>query len=259
MTDKKNKVINKSLARHLSLLDYFLGENITLGIRELARKSQSSPATVYRAVVAFCQADYLEKDKSTDKYKLGPKFLLMAEAYTSNNPIQEVAREIFSKYLNQFEHNFYLGKLLDNKVVYLTVVEGKGPIFISLSSGVSINLYNTAMGKAILAFQDETFINDYINKIELKAFTKNTITDKNILREELQKTRKRGYAINIGERYDEVSAVGFPLFTNTKTVKFAVSLTYPQHYVDKQKLDLDHVIKIGREIIDEISIRIPKQ
>jgi len=258
MTDKNNTGINKSLERHLALLDYFLGDNVTLGIRELARKSDSSPATIYRAVTTFCQAGYLEKDSDNDKYKLGPKFLLMADAYAANNPIQEVARQVFSQYLDQFEHNFYLGKLLGDRFVYLTVVEGQGPIFISLSSGLSIKLYNTAMGKAILAFQDETFINDYIQKTELKAFTKNTITDKDVLREELHKTRQRGYAINIGERYDEVSAVAFPIFSNGNTVKFAVSLTYPQHYVDNQKLNLNHVIKICRQITQEISLKIPK-
>jgi IclR family KDG regulon transcriptional repressor len=257
MSDKNEQgTSNQSLARALSILDLFSGKEYSWGIRDIARELKSNPATIYRSVKTMQAAGFLEKDTSTNRYLLGPKFLMMAENYTRHNPVQVVAQNIFEKYSQKFPHNFYLGKLFNEKIMYIAILEGKGPIKVSVSLGVSIDLYCSALGKALLAFQDDQYIEDYLNKTVLQSFTENTITDPQKIREEIKSIRKLGYAINHAERYEGIGAISMPLIRNNREADMAVCLTYPQHMIFDKSLILEDLIKMLADITNEISIRL---
>jgi DNA-binding IclR family transcriptional regulator len=254
--DNKTTTSSQSLMRALTILELFSTSGSSWGIRDLARQIQSNPATVYRTIYALCKAGYLEKDHLTDRYRLGPKIMLLASAYATQNPISEVARKVFINFSQFFDHNFYLGKLFDDQVVYLTVVEGEGPIRISVSQGVSIELYATALGKILLAYQDEDFISRYLASTKMRAFTKNTITDPKILLESLEVIRKEGYALNIGERHEGIGSIGFPINLVKTKETMAISLAYPQSDIETKNLAVEDLIRLGREIVAEICSRI---
>ena len=257
MSDKnKQSTSNQSLARALSIFDLYSSENYSWGIRDIARELNSNPATIYRSVKTMHEAGFLEKDLNTNRYLLGPKFLMMAEIYTRHNPIQVVAQNIFEIYSQKFPHNFYLGKLLNDKIMYITILEGKGPIKISVTQGVAIDLYCSAMGKVLLACQSNQYIEDYLIKTKLKAFTNNTITDPQKLWEEIFHIRESGYALNQGERYDGVGSVSMPLFQKDREADMAVSIAYPQHMINDKTLILEDLIQIIRNISNEISLRV---
>jgi len=252
-----NQYINKSLERGLDILEMFIGGDNSWGVRELAREIKSSPTTTYRLLHTLAKSGYLEKDSLNNKYRLGSKVISFAESYNEQNPVQNIARKVFLKYSKNFEHNFYLGKLLNQEIVYLVTHEGKGPIVISVQPGVSVELYCTALGKILLAYQDEDYIEDYLKNSEFKAHTETTITDPNSLRESLKKTRSRGYAINNGERHDGIAAIGFPLFKTKKETTMAISIAYPQFYVNNHYLELNSLIEMCENITKEISSRLP--
>lgn len=252
---KKQNASNQSLARALSIFDLYSSKDSSWGIRDIARELHSNPATIYRSVKTMQEAGFLEKDAHTNRYLLSPKFLMMAEIYTRLNPIQVVAHNIFERYSQKFSHNFYLGKLFNDKIMYITVLEGKGPIKVSVTQGVSIDLYCSALGKVLLACQDDQYIEDYFSKTELKAFTKNTVTDPQKLWEEIIHIRETGYALNQGERYDGVGSVSMALIPKNREVDLAVSIAYPQHMINDKTLILEDLIKIVKDISNEISLR----
>lgn len=256
MSEKNKKsTSNQSLARALSILDLFSDKNYSWGIRDIARVLNSNPATIYRSVKTMHEAGYLEKDLNTNRYLLSPKFLMMAEIYNRHNPIQVVAQNIFEIYSQKFLHNFYLGKLFNDKIMYIVIMEGKGPVKISATQGLSIDLYCSALGKALLARQEDQYIEDYLNSIELKAFTEKTITDPQLLWEEINNIRKTGYALNHGERYDTVGAISMPLNLKNQKSDMAVCMAYPQHMIHDKTLILEDLVIMIREISDEISRR----
>ena len=248
-------VKNKSLARALSALDFFSQSDITWGIRELAREMNSDPATVYRTLSTLSNSGYLEKDPSTNRYRLGPKILMLAGSYSDQNPIQTVAQKVFEKYSQNFTHNFYLGQLYNYEIIYIAVNEGRGPIKISVSQGTSIALYSTALGKVILAFQDNDYIEDYIKRTSFIPYTDLTITDPEELMDAIYEVRALGYAINHGERHPDIGSVGVPLLYKNHKTNLAVSIAYPQHLVNEKKLKLDALVQLTKDIAAEINRR----
>jgi len=248
---------NKTVVRALDIIDMFIGENTSWGVRELAREVNMHHTTIYRTLTALQQAGYLEKDIKSNKYRLGPKYLVLAESYINQNPIEQIAGDVFKMYSAKFDHNFYLGKIINNEVIYITTHEGKGPVVVSVAPGVSVELYCTALGKALLAYQDEEYIAKYFSTTTFKPFTKATITDPEKLLNELTEIRHQGYSLNFGERHEEIHSVGFPLLKDGVKTTYAISIAYPKHYIENSTLDLQDLIDMTGEIAKEVSSRIP--
>ena len=64
----------------------------------------------------------------------------------------------------------------------------------------------------MLAYMSEREIREYLSGTELKAFTENSITDKEVLKEDLVRTRQRGYAIDDMEHEFGIKCMAMPIF-----------------------------------------------
>lgn len=244
---------SQTLAKALLVLEAFTAEQPEWGIRELGRELGINPATIYRIVATYQSAGYLIQDPDTHRYTLGPRVMRLASLYTHINPLPEAARRVFERYSDAFEHNFYLGTLANNEMVYLAALDGRGPIKIVTEAGGSAALHTTALGKVLLAHQDDEFIRNYICTTGLPRLTPHTITDPASLWDALREVRRLGFALNVGEHYAEVGAVGVPVYEARGRVRLAISLAYPQHLVAEKRINTDDLIPLARQIAHEIS------
>lgn len=246
---------SQTLAKAMAILDAFSDEQPERGIRELGRELGINSATVYRLVTTLSGAGYLEQDPETQRYSLGPKFLRLANLYALHNPISVVTRKVFESYADRFEHNFYLSKLSNFEVVYLAVLDGRGPIRIVVEAGRRAALHATATGKLLLAYCDDDYIGQFLEVTELKAYTPRTVTDGTRLWQQLEEIRRREYAINDGEYYEDVGAVSVPLFDSRTQSTLGVCLAYPRHLVIQERVSVEELIPLAREIAEEIGRR----
>lgn len=247
---------SQTLARGLMILEQFTSQRSEWGVRELGRKLDLNPATVHRLVTTLANIGYLEQDHDTQRYVLGPKVMRLAELYTVHNPISSIAQKIFRRYSEKFPYNFYLGKLFGYEIVYLAAHDGRAPIKVVVEPGGTIALHSTAIGLSLLAHQDAEYLETFLSTAPLEQYTDQTLTDPQLLRERLVRVREQGYAINRGEHYEDVGAVGVPIIKPAKRVAYGVSLAYPQHLVAEGRIDIPELLELTREIADEIGRRI---
>lgn len=246
---------SQTLARALLLLEHFNSKHPEWGIRELSREMGISPASVHRLVKTFQTLGYLEQDDDTQRYSLGPKVMKLAGVYTHQNPLPSIASKVFETYADQFEYNFYLGKLYQFEVVYLAVLDGRGPIKIAVEPGGVTALHSTALGKVLLAFQGDGYIHEFLRRSELHSYSPRSITDPEELWKQLYEIREQGYAVNDGEHYAQVGAISVPVYDHTDRVTLATSLAYPRHLVHEGRIQLENLVPLARNIADEISYR----
>lgn len=246
---------SQTLARALVLLEHFNSKHPEWGVRELSRELGISPASVHRMVKTFQTLGYLKQDDDTQRYSLGPKVMKLAGVYTHQNPLPSIASKVFENYADRFEYNFYLGKLYRFEVVYLAVLDGRGPIKIAVEPGGTTALHSTALGKVLLAFQSDDYIHEFIRRSDLHRYSPRSITDPEMLREQLNKIRKQGYAVNDGEHYAQVGAISVPVYDHTGRVTLATSLAYPIHLINDGRIQPENLVPLAQEITDEISYR----
>jgi DNA-binding IclR family transcriptional regulator len=246
---------NQTLSRALVVLEAIGSGQTQWGIRELSREVGLNVATVFRIVSTLHTTGYLERDSDTQRYSLGPKIMKLAGQYKLQNSVASIAEKVFESFADRFQHNFYLGELCEYEVIYLISMDGRGPIRIAIEPGGSIELHTTALGKLLLAYQTDEYVKSFLKFKQLKSFTSRTITDADVLCNQIEEIRKRGFATNDGEHYDDISAVAAPVFDSYGLVTMAVSLAFPRHYVQEGRLEIHDMVSLAREVADEITFR----
>ncbi len=73
-------------------------------------------------------------------------------------------------------------------------------------------MHCTAVGKTLLAFLPRAQVEAIIEAVGLPCFTDQTITDKKLLFENLELTRKRGYALDFAEHEEKTYCIGSPIY-----------------------------------------------
>jgi DNA-binding IclR family transcriptional regulator len=247
---------SKTLTKALKIIEVFAEGQRNWGVRALADHLSMNPTTVHRILVTFEDFKYLAKDPETSRYKLGPGILRLASSYNRHNPLSSIAAHVFNNYTEQWPYNFYLGLLSGYDVVYATVVAGSSRIKVEVDPGERIGgLHSTALGKVLLAFQSDEFINEFIEKEGLDQFTSSTVTDPEVLWEQIGDIRRTGFSINKGEHHQHIAAIGAPIFNAFNEVVASFSLVYPLLEDDEKYTRLERMISLIKEISSEICIR----
>jgi DNA-binding IclR family transcriptional regulator len=250
-----NQFQNQTLNRALLVLEAIGSGQTNWGVRELSREVGLNVATVFRIVSTLHVAGYLERDADTQRYALGPKIMKLAGQYKLQNSVSTIAEKVFESFAERFPHNFYLGELCEYEVIYLVSMDGRGPIRIAIEPGGSIELHTTALGKLLLAYQTNEYIQRFLHATSLKPFTTRTIIDPIVLCDQIEQIRKQGFAINDGEHYDDIAAVAAPVFDHHGQVSIGVSLAFPRHYIQEGRLNVQTLIELAGDIAGEITFR----
>ena len=116
--------------------------------------------------------------------------------------------------------------------------------------GASNPLHCTSVGKAILAFLPEERVAEILRHIRYERFTHRTIATAEALRAEIDKTRRRGYAVDDEELEEGLRCIAVPVLDAQRQPVAAVSVSGPSFRVTAQKLPLiaNHLLQCVRGI-----------
>lgn len=112
------------------------------------------------------------------------------------------------------------------KAIYVYGTEGERAIRTDLSVGEWSPLHATASGKAIMAHLPEERVHEIIEEEGLVHLTENTITDPDVLIDELAQIRDQGYAVSEEESVEGMRAVAAPVLLDDG-VAGSISLAGP--------------------------------
>src|SRR5512145_360513 len=154
-----------SLARGLSVLECFGQEKRhRYTLSELARRLNMPKSTMYRVLKTLSRMGYLRYEEHSKHYYLGVRVLSLGFALLEGMELREIARP----YMEMLSHEC-------NKTVNLTILDGMEMVYVERVSVRSIRVYNigvgsriqpwdSAVGKAVLAFLDSSMVFQMLKK-----------------------------------------------------------------------------------------------
>jgi IclR family acetate operon transcriptional repressor len=113
-----------------------------------------------------------------------------------------------------------------------------------------MGLHSGASGKVMMAYLSEEQQNKIIQEKGLKKFTAYTIIDPLLLKRNLQKIRKVGYATSDQEFTLGVRAIAAPIFDFNNRIIASICVVGPRERLTIRKMSflVDNVLEAAREI-----------
>lgn len=244
---KEERNFINSLARGLSILEAFDIANPRLGISELARKTELSKSTVYRLVYTLRTLGYIIPVEEENKYTLGPKVLGLGFAVLSSLELREVASPYLMELSRYVKETVNLAVLDGWKLIYVERIKTQQILNINLHVGSRLELYNTAMGRVLAAFQEKDWLSDYLQYLrklpEAKSYWKDN--GKKLI-DILEEVKNNGYAINNEELTPGLRSVAAPVRNRNGQIVGAVNIAVSSSLYSLQRLKKNLIFPLRR-------------
>jgi IclR family acetate operon transcriptional repressor len=216
----------QAVDRALHLLDLLTAEPGDLGVTALAGAAGLTVSTTHRLLHALTAAGLVAQDRDTERYHLGARLIALGRGAETRLGLGRWHAEL-SRLAAETGESASLGIRLGNEVLIADHVPSAQPLRFDAGIGRHVPIHASAMGKALLASADDPAA-EVIGLGALERFTDRTLTDRAELIAELEMTRRRGWALNDGERNPGVRAVAVAIPTAAAHVAAAVAVQGPE-------------------------------
>lgn len=261
-TNEERNFIN-SLARGLSILEVFDLANPKMGISDLSRKTGLSKSTVFRLVHTLRNLGYIISVGEENKYTLGPKVLTLGFAVLSSLELREVAQPYLMELSRNCKETVNLAVLDGWRLIYVERIKTHQIVNINLHVGSRLELYNTAMGRVLTAFQSKDWLSSYLNYLKQLREAKDYWKDNGKkLFKILEEVRKNDFAINNEELTPGLRSVAAPVRNREGHIVGAVNIAVSSSLYSLPKLKQDLISplrKTTQAISEALGYESPKK
>jgi len=189
----------------LDLLEAVAGNRQGVGTRELARELGVNVTTVHNIARTLAARGYLQQDAER-KFVLGRRLHLLARAAGMPQELSEIARPMVQRAAEITGETAMLGAFEGGKVACLVQVTSRQALCVR-EDDLGGHAHCTATGKMLLAGLAPAALEEFLKRGTLERHTPRTLVSEQSLKQELERTRKLGYAVVCDELAEGVSAV----------------------------------------------------
>lgn len=229
------------LIKAVQILDLLSQRTEPQSMSEISKYTDITMSTTNKVLDTLDLIGFVSRDSQTKEFSLGPRLIQLANA----SFIQfDIARETYPTLKRLYERvdtTVNLGMHQDNQILFVNKFTERDSSEETISRiGFTQPIYCTAMGKATLASFSPEEQDRYLEQVELTPNTEHTIVDKEVLKNEIELTEQRGYAIDDREAEDNIYCVGTTFQVPGDNNYYAFSISSPYNQVDGDRHD--HIV-----------------
>jgi IclR family acetate operon transcriptional repressor len=206
-----------------------LAQGDPLSLNDAAQRTGIPKSTAFRVLATLQYLGVVVRDRDEKKYRLGRMLTELARETSMMETLRRIALPHMLQLRDAFGETVNLGELQHDKVVYVEVVPSEYALRLSERPGATVWALSTSLGRCILAFSPQERVASLIGTRKLPALTQFTITQPKKLKQELEKIRERGYAIECEESALQATCVGVPILDRKGIAVAALSISGPTH------------------------------
>lgn len=214
MSDDAANSKDTQIPTNLRLL-MILEEVVRLGVAvkptDLIESMGLPKPTIHRLLQTAEAEGFLQRDLDGRTYGPGDRLRSLAVNTMSSERIRTARLAIMKGVAEKIGETCNLATPDREGMTYLDRVETEWPLRIQLPRGTQVPFHCTASGKLYLSSLRSSTLTGVLTAKPLDRHTEHTITVPEKLRDELDKTRERGYSIDDEEFMIGMVAVGVPI------------------------------------------------
>ncbi|MPY59420.1 IclR family transcriptional regulator [Streptomyces spongiae] len=226
---------------------------ITLSV--LARESGVPVSTAHRLVNSLCREGLVEFEATDKRYRPGLRLFQLGQQAGQAYGFAGTALPVMQRVTRQTEEATLMSVLDGARHLYVHYVDGPLPVGVRSEPGRHGPLHCTSMGKVLMAFAPDDVRADLLDHVDLTPHGPNSITDREVLRDDVARAAERGYATADEEHHPGLRAVAVPILRPDGGLFAALSTAAPafRRSVD----DLVAMVPLLQAAASELGVRLP--
>lgn len=229
------------------------------GVSEIARTLAFPKATVSDIMASLAEQGLLIRTRS-GRYRLGWRLFELSQVLLDNTEFCVEARCVMQELVERWGETTHLAVLEGSQVVYVEKLQATPAAQILLSRvGARLPAHCSGVGKVLLAHRSWPEVVQLLENQELQAFTPQTITTQDGLRQELARVRQQGFAYDCEEVATGLCCVAAPIRDIDGRVIAAISLSVPAYrFYPQQEHYTSIILKTSQRISENLGYRMEK-
>lgn len=203
----------------------FLGRRQEASFTEIFTELGIPKSSAYQILNTLAQRGYVRHRGDSVKYSLGFRLFEMGSQAVSRLDVRTEAMPILRGLVDKTGETCHLGVLEGHEGVYLAKVEGTRTFRLHSWEGKRLPLHSTSMGKVFLAWLPPEELPGLLDDLDLPRFTENTITEREVLENNLVMIRNRGWALDDQENEAHIRCLSGPVYSLGGRVDSAISIS----------------------------------
>lgn len=226
----------QSVMRALDILETVASES-NIRLTEISDRLELNVSTCHHLVQTLLQRGYVEQDPDTRGYYLGGKVLSLKNIRLEQSDLYRQALPLLRELNKETGETVHLAALRRTEVISL--IKFNSTFSLRVDQGGQNDrhpLHCSSVGKAILSQLPEAAVAALIQEVGMHPYTTKTITDLPSLLEDLEKSRKRGYTLDLEEFEPGVCCIGAPCLNSRGEVVGSFSVSMPTVRADWERM-----------------------
>lgn len=237
----------QSVTRAFSLLETLAEADQELPLAELALRTGLAQPTAHRLLRTMQAKGYVKQTPSRS-YSLGSGLIGLGERATP--PLASRAVPYLKDLEEMSQETANLAVLDGDMIAYIAQIASRHQMRMFTEVGRRVPAHAAGAGKAILSSLPEPRVREIADTTGLEGFTNTTLTTTDALIADLRETRRRGFALDDGEREVGVRCIAVPIPDSSP--RAALSISGPAARVTDQRAPaiIDALRKAAGELAD---------
>jgi DNA-binding IclR family transcriptional regulator len=237
------------ISKVLRILEALQSSSAGLSLKTICEMTDINKSTAHRFLGHLGREGYLIRTEA-GAYLIGPRLAQISARSSLGATLQTVARPVLSDLWKATQETVNLGVLDQGTVLYLDVIESSHEFRLASHIGTRRSLHATALGKTLAAFAPASAREGVLSGIVFQPATPKTIRNLVQFREELEKIRRQGHAVDNEEAVLGARCVSAPILNNDGGAIAAVSVSGPITRVSPSQVPaLAHALKVAANAI----------
>ena len=249
---ESNGVKIQSLERAFEILRLFKKHD-EIGISEIAQSVNLSKSTAFGLVNTLVKIGFLEKDADSKKYRLGMELFELGTLVENRMDIKKTAQPYCVMLSQKYCLTVHLAANKNGEVLYIDKYDQPDFFIMYSQVGQTAPMTCTGLGKAMLAFEDENYLQKYIFSKPFPVKNENSIADEETLRKILADIKNKGYACDNGEISNVIKCYAAPIFNRHKKPIAAISVSGIVNKMENE--NAQEIIEDVKNAAKEISLK----
>jgi IclR family acetate operon transcriptional repressor len=212
----------RAVKRALGLLEGLSLSARPLKLNELARLEGLSPATCMRLLTTMQERGFVRFDARTRTWTVGAATLYVSANFAATRHIVRITEPVARQLSREHGVTVNLGVLDMHDVTVLYRVGSGKPA--SAPAPQRIPAHCSAIGKAVLSGLPPIEAHGVVAGAHLMRVTRNSIVNRDLLFDHLERAQQRGYAIDNEENTKGLRCVAAPIFDEYHRPVAAISI-----------------------------------